>query len=434
MNLKTQQKPKIDLSKYRADFPILKREVNGKPLIYFDNAATSQKPQAVIDAVSNYYQTKNANVHRGVHKLSEEATAAYEEARKKVVDFIHGGASSQIVFTRNATEAINLVAFSWGRANIKKGDEILLTQMEHHSNLVPWQILAREVGAKLRFIPINQTGELQISNDKLQNYLTPETKLVSLTHVSNVLGTINPVKQIIADIRNLTRLPDGQESDIRILIDGAQAVPHLPVSVQSLGADFYVFTGHKMLGPTGIGVLWAKKELLEAMPPFLGGGDMILDVDWETSTYNYVPWKFEAGTPDVAGAIGLGAAVDYLNNIGMKVIREHEQELTEYVLNKLKQVKNLVTYGPDKIEKRAGVISFNLVKDGKVSIHPHDLASILDAQGIAIRSGHHCAQPLMKVLGIPAAARVSFHLYNNKEEIDQLIPAIEKAKEIFRIK
>lgn len=414
-----------NIEKIRSDFPILGRQIYGKKLVYFDNAATSQKPKAVIEAIADYYRTSNANVHRGVHKLSEEATEGYEAARKRVANFVNAGDARQIIFTRNATEAINLVAYAWGRKNIKKGEEILLTEMEHHSNLVPWQILAAEVGAKLKFIPIDENGELSWRKS-LHKLVTNKTKLAALTHVSNVLGTINPVKEIIEDIRNL-------KSDVRILIDGAQAVPHLPVSIQTLGCDFYVFTGHKMLGPTGIGVLWARKDLLEEMPPFLGGGDMILEVGFEKSTYNYIPWKFEAGTPHIAGAIGLAAACDYLAKVGMKKVREHEQELTAYAQKALSEIKNLVIYGPKKLEKRAGVISFNIVdKKGKVAIHPHDLASILDGEGIALRSGHHCAQPLMKVLGINAAARASFALYNTKEEIDRLRPAIEKAKEIMR--
>ena len=340
---------------------------------------------------------------------------------------MNAGDSRQIVFVKNATEAINLVAYSWGRTNITKGDEILLTEMEHHSNLVPWQQLAKEVGAKLRFIETDEHGELRIKNGELRKYLNSKTKLIALTHVSNVLGTVNPVKRIVSDIRHL-------RSDIKILIDGSQAVPHMAVSIQSINPDFYAFTGHKMLGPTGIGVLYAKKELLEEMNPFLSGGDMILEVDWEESSWNYVPWKFEAGTPNVAGVIGLGAAVDYLADIGGKAVREHEKELTAYALEKLSKVKNLVIYGPKEAEKRGGVISFNIVdEEGKVAIHPHDLASILDAEGIATRSGHHCTQPLMKVLDIPAAARVSFNIYNTKEEIDKLIPAIEKAQKIFRV-
>jgi cysteine desulfurase/selenocysteine lyase len=439
-------KPKtiLDIQKIRSDFPILLRKIHampdgrqGKQLVYFDNAATSQKPKQVIESISNYYMQSNANVHRGVHKLSEEATNAYEEARKKVANFVSAGDSRQIVFTRNATEAINLVAYSWGRANIKKGDEIVLTQMEHHSNLVPWQILAKEVGAKLKFIPIDHEGKLQIPNGRLQTFLTPKTKLVAITHASNVLGTINLVKQIIENIRGV--------SSAKILIDGAQAVPHMPVSIQSIKPDFYCFTGHKMLGPTGIGVMYAKKEILEKMEPFLGGGDMILEVGWQKSSWNYIPWKFEAGTPNIAGVIGLGAAVEYLSGLGMKNIRDHEKELTKYALNKLLEVKNLKIYGLTDPEKRSGppatarhertgVISFNIVdKKSSVAIHPHDLASILDSQGFATRSGHHCAQPLMGVLGVPATARVSFYIYNTKEEIDLLIPAIEKAKKIFKI-
>ena len=415
----------LDVKKIRQDFPNLHVSVHGKPLVYLDNAATAFKPRPVVEAMDAYYQKYTSNVHRGVHKLSEEATEGYEAARKRVANFVNAGDARQIIFTRNATEAINLVAYAWGRKNIKKGEEILLTEMEHHSNLVPWQILAAEVGAKLKFIPIDENGELSWRKS-LHKLVTNKTKLAALTHVSNVLGTINPVKEIIEDIRNL-------KSDVRILIDGAQAVPHLPVSIQTLGCDFYVFTGHKMLGPTGIGVLWARKDLLEEMPPFLGGGDMILEVGFEKSTYNYIPWKFEAGTPHIAGAIGLAAACDYLAKVGMKKVREHEQELTAYAQKALSEIKNLVIYGPKKLEKRAGVISFNIVdKKGKVAIHPHDLASILDGEGIALRSGHHCAQPLMKVLGINAAARASFALYNTKEEIDRLRPAIEKAKEIMR--
>jgi cysteine desulfurase/selenocysteine lyase len=414
MKVATKSKTKINTEKIRKDFPILSRDIRGKKLIYFDNAATSQKPRQVIDAISDYYSQHNANVHRGVHKLSEEATESFEAARKKVADFVNAGDVRQIVFTRNATESINIVSYSWGRRNIKKGDEVLLTQMEHHANLVPWQQLAKETGAKLKFIPINGKGELD--TDGIKGLITYKTKLVSFTHVSNVLGTIklNP--------------------KTRILVDGAQAVPHIPVSVQNIGPDFYVFTGHKMLGPTGIGILYAKKGILEEMEPFITGGDMILEVDWEKSSWNYIPWKFEAGTPNVAGAVGLGAAVDYLANLGMKNIREHEKELTRDALDKLSAVGNLVIYGPKDIDKRTGVISFNIVdKNGKVAIHPHDLASILDAEGIATRSGHHCAQPLMKVLGIPAAARASFHVYNTKEEVDALIPALEKAKRIFKI-
>ena len=427
MKVSTKLKTAWDVKKIRADFPILDRQIHNKPLVYFDNAATSQKPVQVIDAISDYYKNHNANVHRGVHKLSEEATEAYESARKKIAKFVNVGDSRQIVFTRNATEAINLVAYSWGRANIKKGDEILLTQMEHHSNLVPWQILAKEVGAKLRFISIDTKGELRIKSGELGEYVTPKTKLVAVTHVSNVLGTINPVKEFIHQLKTLN-------SNTKVLVDGEQAVPHMPVSIQNINPDFYVFTAHKMLGPTGVGVLYAKKGLLEKMEPFLGGGDMILEVNWEDSSWNYVPWKFEAGTPNIAGVVGFGVAVDYLSSLGMKNVRKHEKELTDYVLEKLSKVANLVIYGPLDPEKRGGVVSFNIVNEkGKVAIHPHDLASILDAEGVATRSGHHCAQPLMEVLQIPAAARISFYVYNNKEEVDRLVLAIEKAKKIFKV-
>jgi len=423
----TKQKTLLDVQKIRADFPILEREIHGKPLVYLDNAATSQKPRQVIKAISDYYEQYNANVHRGVHKLTEEATQAYEAARKKVANFVNAGDARQIIFTRNATEAINLVAYAWGRKNIKKGDEILLTEMEHHSNLVPWQMLAKEVGAKLKFIPIDQNGELRIKNPELRNYLTPKTKLVAITHVSNVLGTINPVKQIISYIKDY-------RSNIKILVDGAQAVPHLPVSIQNINPDFYAFTGHKMLGPTGIGVLYAKKELLKEMDPFLTGGDMVLRVDKEKATWNYIPWKFEAGTPNIAGAIGLGAAVDHLSSIGMKNVREHEKELTSYALGALSKVKNLSIYGPRDENKRIGVIPFNIAREkGKVAIDPHDLVSILDLEGVEVRSGRLCAEPLLNRLGAESAARISFQVYNTKDEVDKLTNAIEKAKKIFKL-
>lgn len=421
---RTGRRAGLNIRKIRADFPILKREIHGKPLIYLDNAATSQKPNQVIDAIVDHYKNHNANVHRGVHKLTEEATEAYEAARKNVANFINAGDSRQIVFVRNTTEAINLVAHSWGRANIKRGDEILLTQMEHHSNLVPWQQLAKEVGAKLKFIPIDESGELK--GGELGKYLTPKTKLLAFTHVSSVLGTINPVKRMIAEVRK-------SNPGTKILVDGSQAVPHLAVSIQNLDPDFYAFTGHKMLAPTGIGVLYAKKELLEEMSPFLTGGDMIIRVDWESAAWNYIPWKFEAGTPNVEGAIGLSAAIDYLSNLGLKNIREHEKELAAYALEALSKVENLVVYGSGDVEKRTGVISFNLVKDGKIAIHPHDLVSILDSEGVEVRSGRLCAEPLLSILKAEAAVRISFYVYNTKEEIDKLILAIEKAKRIFKI-
>lgn len=431
----------LDVKKIRKDFPILQRDIRGKKLIYLDSAATSQKPKQVIDAISTHYSTHNANVHRGVHKLTEEATEAYEAARKKIANFVNAGDSRQIVFVRNATEAINLVAYSWGRKNLKRGDEILLTQMEHHSNLVPWQQLAKETGGKLRFIPVNSEGLLELN--KFEDLISKKTKMVAFTHVSNVLGIINPVKQMVERVRAVN-------PNIKILIDGAQAVPHMPVSIQHIKPDFYAFSGHKMLGPSGIGVLYAKKELLESMNPFISGGDMILRVSFDKAFWNYIPWKFEAGTPNIEGAIGLGAAVDYLAAIGMKNVRAHEQDLTQYALQKLSKVANLEIYGlkisqPAELEKRAGppatlsaairagVISFNIIKNKKIAIHPHDLVSILDAEGIEARSGRLCAEPLLNIFKAEAAARVSFHVYNTKEEIDMLLPAIEKAKRIFKV-
>ena len=416
----TKLKTTLDVEKIREDFPILARKVHGKPLIYFDNAATSQKPIQVIKAIQNYYEQYNANVHRSVHQLSEEATKAYEEVRQKIALFINAKTSKEVIFVRNATEAINLVAFSWGRANVEKGDEIILTEMEHHSNFVPWVILAKEKGAKLKFIPVNDNGELE-SGLGFEKLLTNKVKLVAFTHVSNVLGTINPVKEIIEIIKS-------QVPTAKILIDGAQAVPHLEVDIQDLDPDFYAFTAHKMLGPTGIGVLWGKQEILEEMSPFLGGGEMIREVSKEAVTFNDVPWKFEAGTPDVAGVIGLGAALDYLNKVRMVSIREHEKNLTSSALKELYSLESVKVYGPLEGEKRSGVISFNLG-----DIHAHDLASVLDESGIAIRSGHHCAQPLMKALGIAAAARISFYLYNTKEEIDFFVEELKKAKKMFKI-
>ena len=398
----------------RKDFPILKRQIHNKPLIYFDNAATSQKPNQVVDAISDYYKNYNANVHRGVHKLSEEATEAYEASRKKIANFVNAGDSRQIVFVRNATEAINLVAYSWGRKNIKKDDEIILTEMEHHSNLVPWQILAKEVGAKLKFIPVKTDGGLEVS--KLGELVTSKTKLVALAHVSNVLGTINPAKQIISEIKH-------QTSNIKILVDGAQAVPHTPVSIQSIDPDFYVFTGHKMLGPTGIGVLYGKKELLEGMQPFLYGGEMIREVKFDDTKFNDLPWKFEAGTMNIAEAIGLSAAIGYLNKIGMNNVQKHDRELVGYAMKQLKGIDGIKIYGPDE---RDAVISFNLG-----NIHAHDVAQVLDSEGVAIRAGHHCCMPLMSVLGVPATARASFYLYNTEKEIDIFIKAIEKVKKVF---
>lgn len=399
----------------RKDFPILARQVHGKPLVYLDSTASSQKPNAVIEAMSHYYQTYNANVHRGVYEISEAATAAMEKARVKVARFLNVRQSKQIIFTRNTTESINLVAYSWGSANIHANDLIILTEMEHHSNLVPWQLLAQRTGARLEFVPVSDTGELQL--DVYDALLKQQPKLVAFTHMSNVLGTINPAQQMIAQAHAAGAI---------VLLDAAQSVPHLPVDVQALDVDFLCFSGHKMLGPTGIGVLYGKRDLLVAMPPFMGGGDMIRAVTLRESTWNDLPWKFEAGTPAIAEAIGLGAAVEYLNALGMEAVMRHEQELTAYALEQLQAVPEITIYGPEA-SKRGGVVSFTLG-----DIHPHDLASILDQEvGVAIRAGHHCAQPLMERYGLAATARASFYVYTTQEEIDVLVAGLHKAQQIF---
>ncbi|MEK7580786.1 MAG: cysteine desulfurase [Patescibacteria group bacterium] len=414
----------------RQDFPILNRKINGpsyakasegkKPLVYLDSAATSQKPKQVLNAISDYYQKHNANVHRGIHTLSVEATEMYEAARKKVADFVGVKDPAEIIFVRNATEAINLVAYSWGRFNISKGDEIVVTVAEHHSNFVPWQQLAIQKQAKFKVVPINkETGEIDLK--ALGKLLTKKTKIVAFAHVSNVLGTINDVLHLSLVVRRLA-------PQAIVLVDGAQAVPHMPVDISEIGCDFYVFTGHKMLGPTGIGVLWGRRELLETMTPFLFGGEMISKVSLEKSTWNELPWKFEAGTPDIAGAIGLGAAVDYLDKIGMDKVREHDVELTKYAIEKLSKIDGVIIYGPKDVKKRSGVVAFNVG-----SIHAHDVASILDSEGIAVRSGHHCAQPLMDFLGVSSVARASFYLYNSIEEVDRLVEGVLKVKEVFKI-
>ena len=402
----------------RNDFPILSRQVNGKPLVYLDSTASSQKPQAVIDAMSTYYQTYHANVHRGVYSLSEEATAAMEKARIKVARFINARKGKQIIFTRNTTESINLVAYSWGGANIHTGDLIVLTIMEHHSNLIPWQLLAERTGARLEFIPVTEDGLLRL--DVYEQLLRQQPKLVAFTHMSNVLGTINPARQMVEQ---------AHAAGATVLVDAAQSVPHLPVDVQELDADFLCFSGHKMLGPTGIGVLYGKRELLEAMPPFMGGGDMIAKVGLRKSTWNELPWKFEAGTPAIAEAIGQGVAVDYLSALGMENVLRHEQAITGYALEQLQSVPGLTIYGPQSANKRGGVISFSLG-----DIHPHDLASILDQEmGVAIRAGHHCAQPLVEHFGLAATARASFYVYTIPEEIDVLVQGLHKALHIFNL-
>ena len=405
----------INVARIREDFPVLKRQVNGKPLVYFDNAATSQKPRAVIEAIGRYYAEYNANIHRGIHKLAEEATLAHEEAREKVAKFINANRTEEIVFVRNATEAINLVAYTWGRANIGNGDKIILTIMEHHSNIVPWQQLAREKNAKIEFVKIDEEGRLKL--DDMREMIDDGTKLVCVTHASNVLGTINPISEIVKA---------AHRHDALVLVDAAQSVPHMRVDAKEMDCDFMAFSGHKMLGPTGIGVLYGKRKHLEDMPPFLGGGEMIREVHTSGATWKELPYKYEAGTPNVSGAIGLGAAVDYLRTIGMENVHEHEKEITSYALSEMEQVKGLLTYGPRDMNQRVGVASFNLG-----DIHAHDLASIMDEEGVAIRSGHHCAQPLMEFLDIPAASRASFYIYNTKEEVDVFISALEKARKLF---
>ncbi|MCX8010493.1 MAG: cysteine desulfurase [Ignavibacteria bacterium] len=404
----------FNVEKIREDFPILRTLVFCKPLIYFDNAATTQKPQSVIDSISNYYSTINSNIHRGVHFLSEQATIAYESSRTKIKNFINARSEKEIIFTRGTTEGINLIANSFGKAFIKDGDEIIISTMEHHSNIVPWQILCEEKKAKLKIIPITDSGELIL--EAFENLITERTKLISLVHVSNSLGTINPIKRVI-EIAHQRNIP--------VLIDGAQAVAHLKVDVRELDCDFYAFSGHKIFGPTGIGVLYGKEELLNELPPYQGGGDMIRSVTFEKTLYNDLPNKFEAGTPNIAGAIGLGYAIDYLNQIGLDKTSKYEQELLEYATNSLATIDGLEIIGTAK--EKASVISFT-IKD----IHPHDIGTILDREGIAIRTGHHCTQPLMKRFNVPATARASFAFYNTKEEIDIFINALQKVIEVFK--
>jgi cysteine desulfurase / selenocysteine lyase len=400
----------------RLDFPILARQVHDKPLVYLDSTASSQKPRSVIETMTEYYQMYNANVHRGVYEISEEATARMEKARVKVARLINARQSKQVIFTRNTSESINLVAYAWGNANIHAGDLIVLTELEHHSNLVPWQLLAQRTGARLEFIPVDDNGLLRL--DVYAQLLEQKPKLVAFAHMSNVLGTITPAREIIAQAHAVGALT---------LVDAAQSVPHLPIDVQELDADFLCFSGHKMLGPTGIGVLYGKRALLEEMPPFMGGGDMIRTVSLRESTWNDLPWKFEAGTPAIAEAIGLGAAVDYLNELGMENVARHEQEITTYALEQLRAVPGLTIYGPQEAEQRGGVISFTLG-----DIHPHDLASILDQEvGVAIRAGHHCAQPLMERYSLAATARASFYVYTIPSDIDTLVQGLHKAIEVF---
>lgn len=403
----------FDVQRVREDFPVLHQQVHDKPLVYLDNAATTQKPAAVIEAVKHYYEHDNANIHRGVHTLSERATRAYEQARVKAQHFINARDSKEIVFVRGATEAINLVAHSYGRSHIGAGDEIILTEMEHHSNIVPWQLLCEQTGARLRVVPVNEDGELLL--EEYEKLLGPRTKLVAVTHMSNALGTVNDVQRIVATAHALK---------VPVLVDGAQAVSHLSVDVQGLDCDFYVFSGHKVYAPTGTGVLYAKSELLDAMPPYQGGGDMISRVSFEETAYNALPYKFEAGTPNIAGVIGLGAAIDYVTRLGLENIRRYEQRVLAYATERVSEIPGVRLIGT--AADKASVLSFVLDK-----VHPHDIGTILDHDGVAIRAGHHCAMPLMERYGVPATARASFGIYNTEAEADALVRGIHSVKEIL---
>lgn len=404
----------LDVEVVRKDFPILETTAHDKRLVYLDSAATSQKPRQVVDRIVRFYESENANVHRGVYELSEKATDAYEGARDATARFIGAPSSRLMVFTRGTTESINLVRFSWGRQNVGEGDEILLTEMEHHSNLIPWQLLAEETGARLRHLPITDEGTLDLSS--LDEYLTEKTKLVGVGLMSNVLGTINPVRQLADAAHAVGAL---------ILVDAAQAAPHFAFDVTELDADFLAYSAHKMCGPTGAGVLYAREELLESMPPFQGGGEMIREVWADRATWNEIPYKFEAGTPNIAQAVGMGAAVEYLEGLGMDSVREHEIDLTTYALEKLEEI-GATLYGPRDMSMRGGVVSFNLPE-----VHPHDLATIVDQEGVCVRAGHHCAQPLMRRLDVPATARASFYIYNGTDDVDAMIDALDKAKGWF---
>ncbi len=408
----------IDVERIREDFPILNRKIDGKPLIYLDNAATSQKPRQVINAISDYYENHNANIHRAVHTLAEEATAAFEAVRDKTAKFIHAKRREEIIFTRGTTEATNLVRYGWGRFHVKKGDRILLTEMEHHSNIVPWQLLAKENGAELEYVRITDDGRLLLED--YEKYLADgKTKLVCVTMMSNVLGTINPIREIVTKAHT---------AGATVLVDAAQGVPHLPVNVKDLNCDFLAFSSHKMLGPTGVGVLYGRMDVLQETEPFHGGGDMIKEVHLRESKWNDLPWKFEAGTSNIADVIGFGAALDYLSRIGMENVREHEVELTKYALECLSTVNKLEIYGPLSTTDRGGAISFNLG-----DIHAHDIASILNDDGIAVRSGHHCAQPLMERLGVNATTRASLYIYNTRDEIDALTESLNRAAKMFKL-
>ncbi|HSA74201.1 MAG TPA: cysteine desulfurase [Nitrososphaeraceae archaeon] len=411
------QRSIVNSYELRNDFPILKKKINGRDLVYLDNASTTQKPYSVINSISDFYSNYNSNIHRAVYQLAEEATELYEQSRKKIANFINVR-PEEIIFTRNTTESINLIAHSWARLNLKRDDVIAITEIEHHSNIVPWQILCQEIGTRLEYVGIDESGFLDVEY-LIELISSRKVKLVSISHMSNVLGTIVPIERIIRT---------AHQHDIPVIVDGAQSVPHMPVDVKNLDCDFLVFSAHKMLGPTGVGVLYAKKEFLEKMKPFMGGGDMIKEVFKFHTNYNEIPYKFEAGTPNIADVVGFGAAVEYLEKIGMENIRKHEIYLTEYALESMQSLKYITIYGPMDSKFRGGVISFNIA-----DIHPHDLATIMNDHGIAIRSGHHCAQVLMQRLDVPATSRASFYIYNTKEEIDKFVDAIKEAGRIFKI-
>jgi cysteine desulfurase/selenocysteine lyase len=413
------QLSELETNKIRNDFPILTRKINGKPFVYLDNASTTQKPSSVINKIVNYYSFYNSNIHRAVYDIAEEATNAYELTRLKISKFINASSPQEIIFTRNATEAINLVAYSWGRKNIQKGDVIILSEQEHHSNIVPWQILAKEKNAQLKYLKIGETGNLNLNELESSLDDNKNIKLISLSHMSNALGNIIPIDKII-DLAHIHSIP--------VLVDGAQSVPHLKTDVRTLDCDFMAFSAHKMLGPTGVGILYGKKNLLQEMDPFIGGGDMIKEVHKENTFFNDLPYKFEAGTPNIADVIGFSSALDYLNEIGMDNVRNHEIELTKYALEKMSELKHIKVYGDANLQNRGGIISFNLG-----DIHPHDLATILNEHGIAIRSGHHCAQVLMEKLEVSATSRVSFYIYNTKEEINIFINALGEAIKLFQL-
>ncbi len=409
------ERPAFDPEIIKKDFPILKRKVNGRLLVYLDSTATTQKPVSVLKAIENYYSSMNSNVHRGLHTLAEESTLAFEQTRQKIADFIGGAKTTEVIYTRSTTESINLVASSWGNENINPGDKIVTSQMEHHANLVPWIVLAKKTGAELEYIPVDENGYLDLSN--LGSIITSNTKLVAVTHMSNVLGTINPIEEIIERAHKVSA---------KVLIDGAQSVPHMPVNVKSLDADFYAFSAHKMLGPTGIGVLYGKEHILEQMEPYNVGGEMINVVKYDYVDWADLPHKFEAGTPNIAGAVGFAPALDYLNVLTMEAVRNHEIEITEYALERMSLLNNIRIFGPMNPEHRGGAISF-VDKD----IHSHDVAQYLDSQGVAVRAGHHCAMPLTKMLGVPATSRASFYVYNTRDDVDKLIEALKGMRRYF---